>query len=74
MLESTDSYLTKTLLFGCTSFDTETNTLLLNATIFSPLKDLKNLFFRKKQLAFHMQFFNPFGISVGLLYLSVFSF
>ena len=33
VFESTDSYLTKTLLFGCTSFDLETNKLLLNATI-----------------------------------------
>ena len=33
ILESTDSYLTQTLLFGCTSFDLETNTLVLNATI-----------------------------------------
>ena len=31
--DSTDSYLTRTLLFGCTSFDSETNTLVLNATI-----------------------------------------
>ena len=28
-----DSYLTQTLLFGSTSFDSETNTLVLNATI-----------------------------------------
>ena len=31
ILESTDSYLTQTLLYGCSSFDTETNTL--NVTI-----------------------------------------
>ena len=31
--DSTDSYLTRTLLFGCTSFDSETNTLILKATI-----------------------------------------
>ena len=33
ILETTDSYLTHTLLFGCTSFDSETNTLVLNPTI-----------------------------------------
>ena len=33
ILESTDSYLTKTLFYVSTSFDTETNTLVLNATI-----------------------------------------
>ena len=33
ILESTDSYLTQTLLYGSTSFDTETNTLVLKANI-----------------------------------------
>ena len=33
ILESNDSYLTQTLLCGCTLFDSETNTLALNATI-----------------------------------------
>ena len=33
MLESTNSNLTQTLLYGCTLFDTGTNTLVLNATI-----------------------------------------
>ena len=33
ILESTDSYLTQTLLFDCISFDSETNTLALDATI-----------------------------------------
>ena len=33
ILKSNDSYLTQTLLFGSTSFDSETNTLVLNATI-----------------------------------------
>ena len=33
ILESNDSYLTQTLLFGSTSFDSETNMLVLNATI-----------------------------------------
>ena len=32
ILESTDSYLTQTFLYDCTSFDTETDTLVLNAT------------------------------------------
>ena len=32
ILESTDSYLTQTL-FHCTSFDSETNTLVLDAAI-----------------------------------------
>ena len=32
-LESNGSYLTQTLLFGSISFDSETNTLVLNATI-----------------------------------------
>ena len=33
ILESNDSYLTQTLLFGSTSFDSETNTLVLNTAI-----------------------------------------
>ena len=33
LLECNDSYLTQTLLFGSTSFDSETKTLVLNATI-----------------------------------------
>ena len=33
ILESDDSYLTQTLLFGSISFDSETNKLVLNATI-----------------------------------------
>ena len=33
ILESTDSYVTQSLLFGSTSFDSETNMLVLNATI-----------------------------------------
>ena len=33
LLEPNDSYLTQTLLFGSTSFDSETNTFVLNATI-----------------------------------------
>ena len=32
-LKSTNSYLMQTLLYGCTSFDLVTNTLVLNATI-----------------------------------------
>ena len=33
ILESADSYLTQTLLYGCTLFDTETSTLVFNATV-----------------------------------------
>ena len=33
ILDSNDSFLTQTLLFGSTLFDSETNTLVLNATI-----------------------------------------
>ena len=33
ILESNDSHLPQTLLFCCTSFDLETNALVLNATI-----------------------------------------
>ena len=33
ILEPNDSYLTQTLLFGSTSFDSETNTFVLNATV-----------------------------------------
>ena len=33
ILMSTDSYLTQTLSYGCTSFDLETNTLVFNTTI-----------------------------------------
>ena len=33
ILESRDSYLIKTLFYGGTSLDTETNALVLNATI-----------------------------------------
>ena len=32
ILELTDSHLTQTLLFDCTSFNSETNMLVLNAT------------------------------------------
>ena len=54
ILESTDSYLTQTLFFGCTSFDLETNTLVLYVTIDyilsterseEPLFQKKTLFF-----------------------------
>ena len=76
ILESIDSYLTQLLLFGCTLLDSETNTLVLNATIDYILSTerFKEALFQKKNLVFQMQFFNPFGISLGLLYLSVFSF
>ena len=46
ILEANDSYSTQTLLFGSTSFDSEKNTLVLSLTMFYPLKDLKNLFFK----------------------------
>ena len=39
--------------------------------IFYPLKDSRISFLEKK-FVFHMQFFNPFRISIGLLYLTVF--
>ena len=54
ILESTESYLTQTLLFGCTSFDSETNTLALNATIDYILSTerFENLFFEKNTLFF----------------------
>ena len=42
-------------------------------TIFYPLKDWKSLLFGKK-LILHYQISNQFRISLGLLYLSVFSF
>ena len=51
MLEPTDSYLTKALFYDGTSFDTKTNTLVLNATIdyfLSTERFEKPLFFRKK--------------------------
>ena len=72
ILESTtDSYLTQTLLFGCTSFDSETNTQPL--TIFYPLKDLKKLFF-KINMFFHMQLCSPFRTPHGLFHLFFFHF
>ena len=64
ILETTDSYLPQTLVFGCTSFDSETNTLVLNAT---------NSFLKKPCFSY-MQFLNPFRTSRGLFHLSVFSF
>ena len=73
ILESTDSYLTRILLFGCTSFDSETYTFILNATIdyiLSTERFEEPLFFKKK-LVFHMQFFNPFRTSHGLFHFSV---
>ena len=77
MLESTDSYLTQTLLFGCTSFDSETNTLVLNSAIdyiLSTERFEEALFFFKTKIVFHMQLFNLFRTSRGLFHLSVFSF
>ena len=71
ILESSNSFLTQTLVFGSISFDTELNTLILNASI--NYKDSKK-FFLKKILVFLIQSFNPFRISILLLYLSLFFF
>ena len=66
--QSTDSYLTKTLLYGVLRLIQKRTRLFLTEplTIFYPLKDLKNLFL-EKNIDFHMQLFNPFRISLGLL-------
>ena len=61
MLESVDSYLTQILLYCYISFDTETNTLVLNSTtdyILSTKRFEEALLY--KNLAFDMQFLNPF--------------
>ena len=50
ILDSTDSYLTQSLLFGCTLFHSETETLVLNATIdyiLSTERFKESLFFKK---------------------------
>ena len=50
ILDSSDSYLTQTLLFGCTLFHSETETLVLNATIdyiLSTERFKESLFFKK---------------------------
>ena len=66
LLESNDSYLTQTLLFGSTSFDSETNTLVLNENIdlFYPLKDSKNFFLKKKPCFFVCNLFNLFRSTI----------
>ena len=76
ILESTDSYLKQTLLFGCTSFDSKTNALVLNATIDFILSTeiFEEPLFKKKNFVFHMQSFNPFRTSRCLFHLSVFLF
>ena len=63
ILESTNSFLTQTSLLGSTLFVTETYFFLTqpSTTLYS-LKDSKN---------FRVQSFNPFRISVVLLYLSL---
>ena len=73
ILESNNSFLTETLLFGSTSFDTETNTLFLNATIDYILstEGFKGPFFFRKNPCFCL-FFNLFRISLLLLHLSLF--
>ena len=90
MLESTDSYVTQTLLFGCTSFDSETNTLVLNATIdyilsterFECLFFKKTLFFicnflilLELPLVYYVyQFFNLIYYYFQFLFLCLFAF
>ena len=62
LLEYNDSYLTQTLLFGSTLFDSETKTLVLNATInyiLSTEKVEEPPFF-KKLCFFICNLFNPF--------------
>ena len=66
ILESNDSYLTQTLSFGSTSFDSETDTLVLNATIDDILSTerleqplfFKNLFF--SYAIYLINLFNPY--------------
>ena len=68
LLEYNDSYLTQILLFGSTLFDSETKTLVLNATInyiLSTEKVEEPPFF-KKTLFFHMQFIESFQINFFL--------
>ena len=70
ILEPNDSYLTQTLLIGSTSFDSETNMLVLNATIdyiLSTERFEEPLFW--KNFVFHMQSFNPFRIFFFLFFL-----
>ena len=80
ILESIDSNLKQTLLYGCTSFDsfgcTSFDSFVLTATIDYILSTerFEEPLFQKKNLVFHMQFCNPFRASLGLYYLSVFSF
>ena len=74
ILESTDSFLRQTLLFGSTTFDPETNTLILNATIEYILstEGFEEPLYLKKNLVFLIQFLHPSRISVLLLYSSLF--
>ena len=73
ILKSPDSFLTQTLLFGTTSFDTETDTLILNATIDYILSTdrFEQPLFYKKNFVFRMQHFTPFRVSLVLFYLSL---
>ena len=61
ILESTDSCLTQTFSYCCTSCYKETKTLVFNATINYILSTerFKELLFQKKSLFFNMQCFNP---------------
>ena len=73
ILESPYFYLTRTLLFGFISFHSETNTLVLNATIYYILSTEISqgpLWYKKN--VFHMQLFNFFRACCGLFHLSVF--
>ena len=75
-LESSDSYVTQTLLFGCTSFDSDTNTLVLDATIDYILSTerFEEPLFLKKNRVFYIQLFNPFRTCRSLFHLFIFSF
>ena len=59
ILEWTDSYLTQTLLYGCSSFDTETNTLNVTIEYFLSTERFEGSIFQKNCLE---------EISLGLLY------
>ena len=66
----------QTLSYGCTSFDTETNALVLNGTndyISSTERYDEPLFLGKKPCFSYAVLLNPVIIFLGLLYLSAFS-
>ena len=77
ILESTDSFLRQTLLFGSTTLDPETNTLILNATIDYILstEGFEEPLYLKKNLVFLIQFFASFqNFSSFIIFISVFHF